>query len=305
MVELINYYQAIQRAISYVEEHLCDPFTVEDVSRAAFQSRWHFQRVFRLVTGHSLYKYVQKRRLAEAGAELLLGRGKVIDLALKYQYGSPEAFTRAFVKEYGEPPRKYMNTLEHPIFPRYEIEETSSTPRYGKGDIQFRSVTRGALSIFGKTYRTSMRDHQNERDVPLAWQDFFGQGMDQKIQNRKAAANYGVYHNWDYDENFTILLGCPVEVPKEMPSHLITTYVSPEEHHNSVNFKLLHLKPCKYMVFTVPGNQDEDILAGWNYIYGNWMPTTGYERDFSEDFDVFDERFFSPQPVSEIYIPIL
>ncbi|WP_156104689.1 helix-turn-helix transcriptional regulator [Spirochaeta lutea] len=53
--------------------------------------------------GHSLYKYVQTRRLAEAGAELLLGRGKVIDLALKYQYGSPEAFTRAFDKEYAEP----------------------------------------------------------------------------------------------------------------------------------------------------------------------------------------------------------
>jgi AraC family transcriptional regulator len=297
---MVDYYRAISRAISYVEDHLCDPFTVEDVSNAAFQSRWHFQRVFRLVTGHSLYKYVQRRRLAEAGSDLLLKNEKIIDLAFKYQYGSPEAFTRAFAREYGMAPKEYKSTEEHPIFPPISVNDGGVRLNYSQGDISYRPVSRGAITLFGKIYRTSMRDQQNEKDVPLAWQDFFGQGLDQKIQHRQNGANYGVYHNWDYQENFTILLGCPVDPTQ---GNLPEDYLR-DKGADQQSYAIIQLKPCKYMVFTVPGNRDQDILAGWNYIYGHWMPSTGYERDYSEDFDRFDDRFFSDQPVSEIYIPI-
>jgi AraC family transcriptional regulator len=297
---MVDYYRAISRAISYVEDHLCDPFTVEDVSNAAFQSRWHFQRVFRLVTGHSLYKYVQRRRLAEAGSDLLLKNEKIIDLAFKYQYGSPEAFTRAFAREYGMAPKEYKSTEEHPIFPPISVNDGGVRLNYSQGDISYRPVSRGAITLFGKTYRTSMQERQNEKDVPLAWQDFFGRGLDQKIQHRETGANYGVYHNWDYKENFTILLGSPVT---DLGTKDIDQYLPKEEAEIS-NFALITLKPCKYMVFTIPGKTDQEILAGWNFIYGNWMPETGYERDYSEDFDRFDERFYSDQPVSEIYIPI-
>jgi AraC family transcriptional regulator len=163
---MVNYYRAIQRAIHYVEEHLCDPFTVEDVSKAAFQSRWHFQRVFRLVTGHSLYQYVQRRRLAEAGSDLILKKSKVIDIAFKYQYGSPEAFTRAFVKHYGQPPKDYKSIQEHQIFPPLQIGDKGPHPNYSRGDIAYKPVSRSAITLFGKIYRTSMRDQQNEKMFP-------------------------------------------------------------------------------------------------------------------------------------------
>ncbi len=287
---MIDYYRSISNAISFIETHLTDPFTIEDVSREAFQSRWHFQRIFRLVTGYSVYEYVKRRRLAEAGSDFVLEKEKVIDVAIKYQYGSPEAFTRAFQAEYGKNPSKFKGIQKHRVFTRLDISNPDFHLEYIKGNIRFEPVTRNEICITGKKYRTSMRNKQNQVDVPNAWQDFTVNGISEAILNKINTANYGVYYDWDYDENFSILIGCQVR------SH------NGEEGHKDL---FQHtIKPCKYMVFTIPGKTNEDILAGWNYIYGTWMPSTGYERDFSEDFDIFDDRFFSDDPVSEIYIPI-
>lgn len=287
---MVDYYRSISNAVSFIETHLTDPFTIEDVSREAFQSRWHFQRVFRLVCGYSVYEYVKRRRLAEAGSDLVIKKEKVIDLAFKYQYGSPEAFTRAFQAEYGKNPSEFKRIQEHRVFARLDISNPNFRLEYTKGDIRYEPVTRNEIYITGKKYRTSMKNYQNQVDVPNAWQDFTITGISETIPNKTGSANYGVYYEWDYEENFSILIGCQVQ------SHNSNEGEGDLFHHT--------IKPCKYMVFTIPGRSNEDILAGWNYIYGKWMPTTGYERDFSEDFDIYDDRFFSDDPVSEIYIPI-
>lgn len=286
---MVDYYRSISNAVSFIETHLTDPFTIEDVSREAFQSRWHFQRVFRLVSGYSVYEYVKRRRLAEAGSDLVMEKEKVIDVALKYQYGSSEAFTRAFQAEYGKTPSEFKSIQKHHIFARLDISNPDFRLEYTMGDIRHEPVTRNEIYITGKKYRTSMKNHQNQIDVPEAWQDFTVNGISEAIPNKISAVNYGVYYEWDYEENFSILIGCQVQ----------------SNNSNGEDGLFYHtLKPCKYMVFTIPGRSNEDILAGWNYIYGTWMPGTGYDRDFSEDFDIFDDRFFSDDPVSEIYIPI-
>lgn len=295
---MIDYFKSIENAVDFIETNLCQRFTIEDVSNKAFQSRWHFQRVFRLVTGFSVYDYVKKRRLAEAGSELLLNKTKIIDLALKYQYGSPEAFTRAFQKEYRKAPSDFRSSIdEHRIFSRIDMDQNKSTKTYAKGHISYEPVTRKATTFVGKKYRTSMKNHQNEKDVPQAWAEFSKLKLGDKLISKSLfPGNYGLYYEWDYDENFSLLLGCQVESEKKATDFIAST-TDNRFHFYSVN-------PCKYMVFTIPGREKEDILAGWNYIYGNWMPNTGFERDYSEDFDFFDDRFYSEDPVSEIYIPI-
>ncbi len=237
-----------------------------------------------------MYEYVKRRRLAEAGSDLVMKKEKVIDVALKYQYGSPEAFTRAFYAEYGKNPSEFKGIQKHHVFARLDVSNPDFRLKYTKGDIRYEPVTRNEINISGKKYRTSMKNHQNQIDVPYAWQDFTVTGISEIITNKTDDANYGVYYEWDYDENFSILIGCQVHSNN-----------SNEEQEGLFSHTI---KACKYMVFTIPGRSNEDILAGWNYIYGTWMPGTGYERDFSEDFDVFDDRFFSEEPVSEIYIPI-
>ena len=93
--------RSINRAIRYMEEHLTEELSVEDVSNQAFSSSANFQRMFYLVTGITVGEYIRNRRLSQAGRDLLLARAKVVDVALKYQYNTPESFSKAFARFHG------------------------------------------------------------------------------------------------------------------------------------------------------------------------------------------------------------
>ena len=94
----------VQKAINYVEENLLADITVEDVTNQVYCSKDYFQKIFNIVTGFSIGEYLRNRRLSLAGQELLMGKKKVIDVALKYFYETPESFTKAFSRFHGVSP---------------------------------------------------------------------------------------------------------------------------------------------------------------------------------------------------------
>ena len=94
----MDWVRAINHAIEYMEEHLTDEITLADIAKSVNLSAFHFQRAFSLLTEMSPAEYLRKRRLSQAGAELTDGKSKVIDVALKYRYDSPESFTKAFTR---------------------------------------------------------------------------------------------------------------------------------------------------------------------------------------------------------------
>lgn len=91
----MNWIQGIQRAIDYVEANITEELDFDDVARQAFSSPFHFQRVFSMLCGFSLGDYIRMRRLSLAGEELSRGNAKIIEIALKYGYDTPESFSRS------------------------------------------------------------------------------------------------------------------------------------------------------------------------------------------------------------------
>lgn len=91
----------MQKAIDYIEEHLTEPIDYEVVAAQSFSSSYHFQRVFSILCGFTIGEYIRNRRLSLAGQELASSDAKVIDVALKYGYESPDGFTKAFQKFHG------------------------------------------------------------------------------------------------------------------------------------------------------------------------------------------------------------
>lgn len=104
----MNWIIGIQKAIDYIEEHLTEDMNYEEIAKQSFSSSFHFQRVFSILCGYTLGEYIRNRRLDLAGKELLIGNGKVIDIALKYSYENPDSFTRAFVKFHGITPSEVL-----------------------------------------------------------------------------------------------------------------------------------------------------------------------------------------------------
>ena len=91
----------LQKAIDYIEDNLTENIDYDIVAAQSFSSSYHFQRVFSILCGFTVGEYIRKRRLSLAGAELASSDIKVIDVALKYGYESPDSFAKAFQKFHG------------------------------------------------------------------------------------------------------------------------------------------------------------------------------------------------------------
>lgn len=94
----MDWITGMQKAIDYIEEHLTEEIDYEIVAAQSYSSSYHFQRVFSILCGLTLGEYIRNRRLSLAGIELATSNVKVVDVALKYGYESPDSFAKAFQK---------------------------------------------------------------------------------------------------------------------------------------------------------------------------------------------------------------
>ncbi|HPS89817.1 MAG TPA: helix-turn-helix transcriptional regulator, partial [Methanosarcina vacuolata] len=101
----------LEKALHYIEQHLKEAMTLEDIAFAANYSPWHFHRLFLAFTGVTVGEYVRKRRLSEASRELALGTKAIRQLAAEYQFESQAAFTRSFKSFSGCTPREMRRHL--------------------------------------------------------------------------------------------------------------------------------------------------------------------------------------------------
>jgi len=115
----MDWQSKMNRALDYIEISLTDGISLQTVARLAGCSVWEFQRLFSFVAHTSLGEYIRGRRLALAVGDIQNGGDKMIDIAMRYGYDSPAAFSRAFARQYGVAPsaaRKTGATL--PPYPR-------------------------------------------------------------------------------------------------------------------------------------------------------------------------------------------
>ena len=86
----------MNEALKYIENNLTNEIDYQEVAQIALCSEYHFKRMFSFLSGITLAEYIRHRRLTLAAFEVKESNVKVIDLAMKYGYTSPDSFTRAF-----------------------------------------------------------------------------------------------------------------------------------------------------------------------------------------------------------------
>lgn len=100
----MKWMEAISKAIQYIEEHITEDLSLEMIAEQVNISSFYFQKGFAMLCGLTISEYIRNRRLALAANDLVTGKEKIIDIALKYGYDSPDSFTRAFTRFHGVTP---------------------------------------------------------------------------------------------------------------------------------------------------------------------------------------------------------
>lgn len=128
---------------------MTEQIDMEEVARRAFSSSFHFQRMFHALTDVTVAEYIRKRRLTLAAQELSMSSDKVLDIALKYGYESPESFAKAFRKVHGlSPSDARIQGVQLKAFPRISFHLSLK----GDKDMEYRMAQ---FRMFGDEFSRS------------------------------------------------------------------------------------------------------------------------------------------------------
>lgn len=252
----MDWLERFTASIDYIENNLDGEIEFTIAAQKAYCSEFHFSRIFSSLTGVTLSEYIRRRRLTKAAFDLQADIGKVIDIALKYGYESPDAFTRAFKKLHGIPPSavkdsssplkaypriSFQITLKGDVAMDYRMENIDFEVRFvGK---RFPVKTARAFRRIPEIHRETNKDGFKQKLIDMSW------------ENPKCtlASIAGICCNGTVDDekfDYFLAVRYDSEAPADMEEFIIP--------------------PCTYAVFP-------NVVNAWKRLYSEWLPTSGYE----------------------------
>ena len=281
----------LNRAVEYIEAHICDDLALGDISRVTSYSVYHFGRLFYYIAQMSLSEYIRRRKLSLAAAELQGNSVKVIDLAVKYGYDSADSFTRAFAKQHGITPtaarrRGAMLTIFPPLSFQIQIK--------GVQGMNWRIEEREAFEVFG-VERIFGNDEVGI--VPDFWTELRENGeMDKLI-----AATNG--EDTAVGEDILRAVCGYNEVEGDRFPYLIGAIKTPD--CNTAGYTIAKVPRSTWAVFR---SEKVDYMGVamkelFDRAYQEWLPSSDYEWAAMPDLELYyttaDGKFYD-----ECWIPI-
>ncbi|GGM62127.1 AraC family transcriptional regulator [Micromonospora sonchi] len=145
--------ERLNQAMEHIERHLDRSVDVAELARIAVTSEYHFRRLFAALAGIPLSEYVRRRRLTVAGAEVLAGERTLLDVAVRWGYGSTEAFARAFKAVHGVGPGEARRTgAALSAQPRLSFRLTIE----GSNSMRYRIVQKDTFRLAGRKARVPL-----------------------------------------------------------------------------------------------------------------------------------------------------
>lgn len=246
---------AVIKIMDYIDEHLQEPITANELARAAGYSQYHMIRIFKKETGSSPFEYIRQKRLISSAFELRHGKFKVIDVALNFVFDSQEGFTRAFSNGFGISPKRFAKFPEPKgwIIPYRYLDRQ-------KNKSEERNMENKTTVIFTQIIERPERKLLVYRSKNAA--DYYR--YNEEIASEPPVSLNGM-HPWDYLCGVKEALYEPVGVwlPKAMRLTENGVYAHavevPTDYSKDIpeGFDLLELLPCKYLIFQGEPYDDE------------------------------------------------
>ncbi|WP_347940313.1 AraC family transcriptional regulator [Peribacillus simplex] len=279
-------------AIKFIEENLTNEIDFKEVARLAYCSEYHFKRMFSFLAGISLSEYIRRRRLTLAAFDLKENSIKVIDIAIKYGYSSPDSFARAFQHLHGiTPSEARSNGHSLKAYPPMSFQLSIK----GGSEMNYRIEEKEAFHIIGIKKRVPIIFNGVNPEIASMWKS-----LDEKTINElKNLSNVEPLGLLSASANFS---EGRLEEKGELDHYIgaATTRECPD------NLTQLEVDASTWAVFEAVGPFPETLQNVWGRIYSEWFPSSNYEqREGPEILWNENKDITSPTFRSEIWIPVL
>lgn len=282
----MNWVEGMSRAISYIEENLTGELTVEAAAERAYISPFYFQRAFSMLCGYTVGEYIRFRRLASAGGEITSGSDKIIDIALKYGYDSPDSFTKAFTRFHGATPaavRRGGVTVRafSPLKLKLIME--------GGYIMEYKIVEKPALSLAGISRRFTYEN--SKKEIPEFWTEYYRAPGENKL-----CGMYGIcLDDAPGGSDFDYLIADDYSEGKKLPD----------------GCRRIDLPAALWAVFPCRGKMPESLQTVTGRIFSEWLPgsaeyelASGCSVEYYTDVRKYPKGNQSEDYYSEVWIPV-
>lgn len=289
----MNWISGIQRAIDYVEQHITEDIDYGIAAKEACSSEFHFQRVFGVLCGFTLGDYVRMRRLSLAADELIHTNEKVIDIALKYGYETPESFTRAFVRFHGITPTEARHGKNIKSFSRLSVKLILT----GGSTMDYRIEKMDAFQVICKRKTVGKpASAEATADISAFWAECRASGTTGDIiryfpAEPKLKGLLGICFSGDMnDDHFPYGIG--VEYDGRPIGH--------------EDLEIVEIPAYTYAVFTCKGRMPDAFVETYRKIVTEFFPQNDrYEYGQGIELEVYpSEKADDPNYTCEIWIAV-
>lgn len=281
--------ERVNTAIDYMEQNLSEEIDFNKAAEKACCSTFHFHRVFLAINGLTPVEYVRRRRLTLAATELLDGSSTILDIALKYGYDSPNAFTRAFRNMHGVTPsaaREPGVTLT--AYPRISFHVVTK----GGNDMDYKIIKKPAFQVAITSRKFSNINGQNLKDIPAWWQEF--------LASPDCAILTALSNNLPGAITGGVMLGvCYGAVDTGEFSYGIAVELL--DGVGSGKFEKMEIPATTWAVFGCTLANLQDVTK---QIFGEWYMSTGYEHPGTPDLEVYLPEGEGDNMKCQIWAPV-
>jgi len=290
-----RFFKFTTEALDFIESNLTEPISVKEVTENFEKSHWHFQRMFRSVVGISIGQYLRERRLTEAARMLKESDMRILDIAVQFEFGSQEAFSRSFKKSFSVAPSDYREN-NNLVLREARKKITSDKLEYFWSNVQ-------------RTPDLIQMDQKFLVGMKVEFQSHFTEGTDCKTKVVDQWLNFlpkkKQIKNQLSKEVYGVALSSELDLREEKLSYLSATEVTRVEDPPEGMTSLV-LPEGLYARFENRGATDQHSSLV-DYIYGIWLPSSLYNRGLGYDFEIFDHRYDhqNENSISRFLIPVV
>jgi AraC family transcriptional regulator len=287
----MNWIEGLNKAITYMEEHMTGEINYAKVAQIACCSSYHFQRMFSYLADVPLSEYIRRRKMSLAAVDLQSENAKVIDVALKYGYSSPTSFNRTFQSIHGVAPSRIKDDgVSIKSYPPISFKITVK----GVQEMNFRIEKKDSFRIVGVSQPLAKDYEECVKISTKMWEQAVMDGTMQKLSELLNNAPKGI-------------LGVNVCCDKQRA----TTYNEDWRYFIAVpstlergEFEEYEVPALTWAIFPNKGDFSKELPELLRRVITEWLPNSGYEYANGPDIELLLPTNDIENAEFEVWIPV-
>ncbi|MHC1705942.1 MAG: GyrI-like domain-containing protein [Bacteroidales bacterium] len=301
-----EYKSRINKAFDYIESNIDKPMTLDELASVASFSKFHFSRIFQAIVGETPFQFIQRLRIEKAASLILMNKNHAIStIAFKCGFSDISVFSRCFKNYFKVSATEYKKAK----FEKSNLSQQQSNINQPLAGASFyfcnelqtikwktnmklnKSVEVKELPKMTLAYIRHTGPYKGDEQLfERLWNQLFTWAGPRGLIGGKDFKSMIIYHD---DPNITI----------EDKLRMSVCITVPADTKVEGEIGKMELEAARYVIARFELTA-QDFQQAWDWVFGQWFPSSGYQPDDKPCFEMYPEEPMDGKFIVDICVPV-